>query len=962
MTSSRGGAGRRPRPRPRLRSATGAGAVRAASPGSRTPVPPPLLPGPSMVMAEPPGHPQRGPVRVGFYDIERTLGKGNFAVVKLARHRITKSEVAIKIIDKSQLDAVNLEKIYREVQIMKMLDHPHIIKLYQVMETKSMLYLVTEYAKNGEIFDYLANHGRLSEPEARRKFWQILSAVEYCHSRKIVHRDLKAENLLLDNHMNIKIADFGFGNFYTAGEPLATWCGSPPYAAPEVFEGQQYEGPQLDIWSMGVVLYVLVCGALPFDGPTLPVLRQRVLEGRFRIPYFMSEECEHLIRRMLVLEPSKRLTISQIKEHKWMSVDVPLQRPILYPQEHDNASNIGEYNEQVLRLMHSLGVDQQKTIESLQNKSYNHFAAIYYLLVERLKSHRSSFPVEARLDARQRRPSSVAEQTVAKANAVTTPVNMMSQNIRLMRSPVLPHTSTADAFSFPPSICQAEHPFMEDENVNTPKVNGCMLDPLPPVAMRKGCQSLPSNMMETSIDEGIETEDDSEDDPTHTFKAFQAARSGQRRHTLAEVTNQLVMLPSASTEMEGKHLGIANNPSLGSVDSEYDMGSIQNDLNFLEEVPAMKEVVLVNQPVARMTPPFLGMRPVNPAAMRVLTPQKREAHNRSPVSFREGRRASDTSLTQGIVAFRQHLQNLARTKGILELNKVQMMYEHIGSDEEPNLASTSPHLQDLINDHHQDDFAQQLKNVISFPNGVHPELLSRRQSLETHYLQHRLQKVSLLANAQNSCQLYCKEAPRSLEQQLQEHRLYQKRLLLQKQSQLQAYFNQMQIAENTYPRSTQQLPLSHQDAQQQAGQFSLSQPLSPVMEPTADDMQYDPYLSQYHNLQLQSQQIQNHPQSNQAHLAPPSHLQPQSLTYSYQSCEMSGAPVSEHEYDTQCQYPMNQAHHSDKTLLADGQTGSVTQEPQTAYETLAPSELPQIFDCEMMETVDSQHSGYVLVN
>ncbi|GAA6078864.1 serine/threonine-protein kinase SIK2a isoform X1 [Tachysurus ichikawai] len=148
----------------------------------------------------------RAPVRVGFYDIERTLGKGNFAVVKLARHRITKSEVAIKIIDKTQLDAANLEKIYREVEIMKLLDHPHIIKLYQVMETKNMLYLVTEYAKNGEIFDYLASHGRLSEAEARRKFWQILSAVEYCHERSIVHRDLKAENLLLDANMNIKIA------------------------------------------------------------------------------------------------------------------------------------------------------------------------------------------------------------------------------------------------------------------------------------------------------------------------------------------------------------------------------------------------------------------------------------------------------------------------------------------------------------------------------------------------------------------------------------------------------------------------------------------------------------------------------------------------------------------------------------------------------------------------------------
>nr|XP_028564474.1 serine/threonine-protein kinase SIK2 isoform X3 [Podarcis muralis] len=704
-----------------------------------------------------------GPVRVGFYEIEGTLGKGNFAVVKLGRHRITRSEVAIKIIDKSQLDSVNLEKIYREVQIMKMLDHPHIIKLYQVMETKSMLYLVTEYAKNGEIFDYLANHGRLSESEARRKFWQILSAVEYCHSRKIVHRDLKAENLLLDNNMNIKIADFGFGNFYKSGEPLTTWCGSPPYAAPEVFEGQQYEGPQLDIWSMGVVLYVLVCGALPFDGPTLPILRQRVLEGRFRIPYFMSEECEHLIRRMLVLDPSKRLTIAQIKEHKWMLVEVPVQRPILYPQGQENEPSIGEYNEQVLRLMHSLGIDQQKTIESLQDKSYNHFAAIYYLLIERLKSHRSSFPVEQRLDSRQRRPSTIAEQTVAKAQASVAPVNLRPQNVRLLRSPGLPPTSTAEAFSFPPSACQAESAFMEEERIDTPKVNGCLLDPIPPMMGRKGCQSLPSSMMETSIDEGIETEGESEEDPAQAFAALQATRCGKRRHTLAEVTNQLVVMPGT-----GKVFSMDENQSLSSIDSEYDMGSIQRDLNFLEDTPSLKEMVLANQPAPRMTPPFIGLRPANPA-MQALASHKREAHNRSPVSFREGRRASDTSLTQGIVAFRQHLQNLARTKGILELNKVQLFYEQMRSEDEPALASTSPHLQDLRSGPQQEETPQQQEAASAFANGIHPQLLSRRQSLETQYLQHRLQKPSLLSKAQNACQVFCKELPRSLEQQLQEH-------------------------------------------------------------------------------------------------------------------------------------------------------------------------------------------------
>ncbi|XP_040338881.1 serine/threonine-protein kinase SIK2 isoform X2 [Herpailurus yagouaroundi] len=870
-----------------------------------------------MVMADGPKHLQRGPVRVGFYDIEGTLGKGNFAVVKLGRHRITKTEVAIKIIDKSQLDAVNLEKIYREVQIMKMLDHPHIIKLYQVMETKNMLYLVTEYAKNGEIFDYLANHGRLNESEARRKFWQILSAVDYCHGRKIVHRDLKAENLLLDSNMNIKLADFGFGNFFKSGELLATWCGSPPYAAPEVFEGQQYEGPQLDIWSMGVVLYVLVCGALPFDGPTLPILRQRVLEGRFRIPYFMSEDCEHLIRRMLVLDPSKRLTIAQIKEHKWMLVEVPVQRPVLYPQGQENEPSIGEFNEQVLRLMHSLGIDQQKTIESLQNKSYNHFAAIYYLLVERLKSHRSSFPVEQRLDARQRRPSTVAEQTVAK-------------------------------------------------------VNGCLLDPVPPVLVRKGCQSLPSNMMETSIDEGLETEGEAEEDPSQAFDAFQSTRGGQRRHTLSEVTNQLVVVPGS-----GKIFSMSDNPSLDSVDSEYEMGSVQRDLNFLEDNPSLKDIMLANQPSPRMTSPFISLRPANPA-MQALSSQKREAHNRSPVSFREGRRASDTSLTQGIVAFRQHLQNLARTKGILELNKVQLLYEQLGPEADQDLAPAAPQLQDLAGACPQEEVSQQQKTVSTVPSSVRPQL-SPRQSLEAQYLQHRLQKPSLLSKAQNTCQLYCKEAPRSLEQQLQEHRLHQKRLFLQKQSQLQAYFNQMQIAESPFPP-----PLPRQEASAQAPPpppFGLAQPLSPVLEPAPEQMQYSPFLGhQYEDLRLQPLpsspgprapalpvHLQQQQQQQQPPPQPPPPPPPQAgaapapLRFPYQTCELPGAASPEPDYPPPCQYPMDGAAQSG-LAAQDCPRSSGLQEAASSYDPLALAEFPGLFDCEMLEAVDPQHGGYVLVN
>ncbi|XP_053278339.1 serine/threonine-protein kinase SIK2 isoform X1 [Pleuronectes platessa] len=923
-----------------------------------------------MVMADSVQKPLiRGPVRVGFYDIERTLGKGNFAVVKLARHRITKTEVAIKIIDKTQLDAVNLEKIYREVQIMKMLDHPHIIKLYQVMETKNMLYLVTEYAKNGEIFDYLAKHGRLSEPEARRKFWQILSAVEYCHNRNIVHRDLKAENLLLDGHMNIKIADFGFGNFFQPGEPLATWCGSPPYAAPEVFEGQQYEGPQLDIWSMGVVLYVLVCGALPFDGPTLPVLRQRVLEGRFRIPYFMTEDCEHLIRRMLVLDPSKRLSVAQIKEQKWMALDIPVQRPVLYqqPLSAEGEAGVGEYSEQVLRLMHSLGIDQHKTIESLQNKSYNHFAAIYYLLVERLKAHRCSFPVEQRLDARQRRPSTIAEQTVVKSTSASAQVGLLPQGVRLLRSPAVPQASS-DAFTFPQSASPLEQNFMV-EDINTPKVNGCLLDPLPPpTVLRKSSTSSPSNMMETSIDEGIETEEpDTEEDPHHLLMAYQTARFGQRRHTLSEVTNQ----PN-----QGKLFTLGHNPSMGSVESDmgYDMGSMQSDLGLLEDSPSLCEMVPTNSSAPGVTPtPYLSTRPANPA-MAALTSQHREAHNRSPISFREGRRASDTSLTQGLVAFRQHLQNLARTKGILELNKVQMLVEQMGSGEGSIMGPLGPqhHLHNLL----EGEASKQQEGLALYQGAPQPPLLSRRQSLETQYLTHRLQKASVLANSPASCQLFCKETPRSLEHQLQEHRLNQRRMYLQQPQGmgLQTYFNQMQIAEGSYPaldlaasQSSPQGPAisaAHQPQPQQPGSPQTSPPfshplsLNPLMD-QGEGLVYDPYMSHHHYTQHLPAASHLHHQLHQPHEASAS-----GLGFSYTTCceQQAIGPSTEALHPEQYDFPL------DPTMLVlapgkaeAGAAGGGFAGPGQSDGLNLPELQSSLLDSEMMETVDSQH-GFVLVN
>ena len=238
----------------------------------------------------------------------------------MAKHIPTGKEVAIKIIDKTQLNPSSLQKLFREVRIMKHLDHPNIVKLYQVIETDKTLYLVMEYASGGEVFDYLVAHGRMKEKEARAKFRQIVSAVEYLHQMHIVHRDLKAENLLLDADMNIKIADFGFSNEFVPGNKLDTFCGSPPYAAPELFQGKKYDGPEVDVWSLGVILYTLVSGSLPFDGQNLKELRERVLRGKYRIPFYMSTDCENLLKKFLVLNPAKRSSLDAIMRDKWMNI------------------------------------------------------------------------------------------------------------------------------------------------------------------------------------------------------------------------------------------------------------------------------------------------------------------------------------------------------------------------------------------------------------------------------------------------------------------------------------------------------------------------------------------------------------------------------------------------------------------------------------------------------------------
>lgn len=263
-------------------------------------------------------------VQIGQYILGKNLGIGAFGKVKLATHAITNHKVAVKILNKAKIKQLGMEeKVQREINILHLCTHPHIIRLYEVIDTPTDIFLVNEYVSGGELFDYIVSKGRLSADEARNFFHQIVSGVEYCHFQKIVHRDLKPENLLLDSNLNIKIADFGLSNLMRDGDFLRTSCGSPNYAAPEVISGHLYAGPEVDVWSCGVILYALLCGSLPFDDESIPNLFKKIKSGMYSLPSHLSQLARNLIPRMLEVDPMKRITIPEIRLHPWFQHKLP---------------------------------------------------------------------------------------------------------------------------------------------------------------------------------------------------------------------------------------------------------------------------------------------------------------------------------------------------------------------------------------------------------------------------------------------------------------------------------------------------------------------------------------------------------------------------------------------------------------------------------------------------------------
>ncbi|KAJ7961109.1 Non-specific serine/threonine protein kinase [Quillaja saponaria] len=263
---------------------------------------------------------QRGSVLMQRYELGKLLGQGTFAKVYHARNLKTGMSVAIKIIDKDRVFKVGMiDQIKREVSVMRLVRHPNVVELYEVMASKTKIYFVMEYAKGGELFNKVAK-GKLKEDVARRYFLQLISAVDYCHSRGVSHRDLKPENLLLDENENLKVSDFGLSALAESKHQdglLHTTCGTPAYVAPEVINRKGYDGSKADIWSCGVILFVLLAGYLPFRDSNLMEMYRKIGKGDFKFPNWFTPEVRRLLSKILVPNPNTRISIAKIKESSW---------------------------------------------------------------------------------------------------------------------------------------------------------------------------------------------------------------------------------------------------------------------------------------------------------------------------------------------------------------------------------------------------------------------------------------------------------------------------------------------------------------------------------------------------------------------------------------------------------------------------------------------------------------------
>ncbi|KAG8504301.1 Serine/threonine-protein kinase BRSK2, partial [Galemys pyrenaicus] len=322
----------------------------------------------------------------------RPEGRARLGLVKLGIHCVTCQKVAIKIVNREKLSESVLMKVEREIAILKLIEHPHVLKLHDVYENKKYLYLVLEHVSGGELFDYLVKKGRLTPKEARKFFRQIISALDFCHSHSIW--DLKPENLLLDEKNNIRVADFGMASLQVGDSLLETSCGSPHYACPEVIRGEKYDGRKADVWSCGVILFALLVGALPFDDDNLRQLLEKVKRGVFHMPHFIPPDCQSLLRGMIEVDATRRLTTERVTApvvRRGGKNEPEPEQPVPRKVQMRSLPSLEDIDPDVLDSMHSLGCfrDRNKLLQDLLSEEENQEKMIYFLLLDRKERYPS---------------------------------------------------------------------------------------------------------------------------------------------------------------------------------------------------------------------------------------------------------------------------------------------------------------------------------------------------------------------------------------------------------------------------------------------------------------------------------------------------------------------------------------------------------------------------------------------
>jgi serine/threonine protein kinase len=333
----------------------------------------------------------------GLYTLGATIGTGHFAVVKLARHVFTQKEVAVKVIDKTKLDDISKAHLFQEVMCMKLVQHPNVVRLYEVIDTPNKLYLILEFGDGGDMYDYIMKHANgLNETIARRYFRQICRALKYCHEMRVCHRDLKPENLVFFEKQGVvKLTDFGFSNRFSPGTKLLTSCGSLAYSAPEILLGDPYDAPAIDIWSLGVILFMLVTGRAPFQEANDSETVMMILDCCYKLPPNISPECQNLIHRMIVREPDKRATLDEVMSDIWYrkceddNDDVEDQHYVdSLPLISHKTISLNDHELILQEMIDGNIAERDAILQALNEDQYNHITATYYLLAEKMLNDR----------------------------------------------------------------------------------------------------------------------------------------------------------------------------------------------------------------------------------------------------------------------------------------------------------------------------------------------------------------------------------------------------------------------------------------------------------------------------------------------------------------------------------------------------------------------------------------------